>query len=452
MALTQPISPSRQPFGVLDSSRLRFLGSVKNQQNAVTASLKRRLDTTDLSDTENVDPSSTLDSPAKRTRNNTDEDVSKSSSSSKFTLTPFKPSTTTININTTKRLQTPLTQLKKPSLPNSAPLRAPAGRSPKSKSKPIKAFSRRSIGSYTRIDPPTFTSTKQHHAARAPFSIADALHGTFNTPQSQSNSRSVMLQEKARPKAWDFEIYVDTEQDEMANLMEHSTCVLDISDDETRGKRWEVDDRGKENIPPPEFEGRGGEGMQDTTVPVPVAVAVGGRVSVEMTMTDQPRSALGELDISHFIAGNENENDNENENVSNIKPSTTIPTITAPEGHQYQLQLPEQEQQQEQEQDHEQSPESIPLPADNDNDYDDLTHPPPQQEATPSQPKLASHAAISALITRSAPAPAVHDDSSSTQTQTGMGMGMVMPTAAEVEIWESGSAAGADAAAGDDEV
>ncbi|KAK2732875.1 hypothetical protein FQN55_003882 [Onygenales sp. PD_40] len=436
MALTQPISPSRQPFGVLDSSRLRFLGSVKNQQNAVTASLKRRLDTTDLSDTENVDPSSTLDSPAKRTRNNTDEDVSKSSSTPKFTLTPFKPSTTTAN--TTKRLQTPLTQLKKPSLPNSAPLRAPAGRSPKSKSKPIKAFSRRSIGSYTRIDPPTFTSTKQHHAARAPFSIADALHGTFNTPQSQSSSRSVMLQEKARPKAWDFEIYVDTEQDEMANLMEHSTCVLDISDDETRGKRWEGEDRGKENIPPPEFEGRGGEGMQDTAVSVPVAVAVGGRVSVEMTMTDQPRSALGELDISHFIAGNENEN------VSNIKPSMTIPTITAPEEHQYQLQLPEQEQQQEQEQeqDHEQSPESIPLPADNDNDYDDLTN--PAQEATPSQPKLASHAAISTLITRSAPAPAVHDDSSSTQTQTGVGMGMDMPTAAEVEIWESGSAAAAD--------
>ncbi|KAK2814030.1 hypothetical protein FQN50_000434 [Emmonsiellopsis sp. PD_5] len=422
MALTQPISPPRQPFGVLDSSRLRFLGSVKNQQNAVTASLKRRLDTTDLSDTENVDPSSTLDSPAKRTRNNADEDVSKSSAS-KFTLTPFKPSTTAIN--TTKRLQTPLTQLKKPSLPNSAPLRAPAGRSPKSKSKPIKAFSRRSIGSYTRIDPPTFTSTKQHHAARAPFSIADALHGTFNTPQSQS--RSVTLQEKARPKAWDFEIYVDTEQDEMANLMEHSTCVLDISDDETRGKAWEGEDRGKENIPPPEFEGRGGEGMQ-RDMAVSAAAGVGGRASVEMTMTDEPRSALGELDISHFIAGSENEN----ENGSNIETSTTIPRVTHPEEHE--PQLPDQEQEQEQ------TPESIPLPADNDNDDadDELTHQHPQPEATtttPSKPKLASHAAISALIACSAPPP----PPSSTQTVMDMGMGMGMSTAAEVEIWESGS-------------
>jgi hypothetical protein len=40
-----------------------------------------------------------------------------------------------------------------------------------------------------------------------------------------------------------FDIYEDTVEDEMSNLMEHSTCTLDISDDE--GRRAAKDDRGK---------------------------------------------------------------------------------------------------------------------------------------------------------------------------------------------------------------
>jgi hypothetical protein len=43
----------------------------------------------------------------------------------------------------------------------------------------------------------------------------------------------------------------DSEQEEMTNLVQHSTCVLDISDDEGKSK---MDGGGKENIPPVELD------------------------------------------------------------------------------------------------------------------------------------------------------------------------------------------------------
>lgn len=57
------------------------------------------------------------------------------------------------------------------------------------------------------------------------------------------------------PKAWFFEIHEDTPEQEAANLMEHSAAVLDISsdDDVETKKRNEELERGKENIPPPDF-------------------------------------------------------------------------------------------------------------------------------------------------------------------------------------------------------
>lgn len=49
--------------------------------------------------------------------------------------------------------------------------------------------------------------------------------------------------------SWNFEIYEDTEEELATNLMEHSTCTLDISSDEESAAR-ERDCRGKENVPP----------------------------------------------------------------------------------------------------------------------------------------------------------------------------------------------------------
>lgn len=79
-------------------------------------------------------------------------------------------------------------------------------------------------------------------------------------------------------KAWDFVIREDSPDEELTNLMEHSTHTLDISDDENRGKFR--DDRDKENIPPP-------------GCPAPA----GGRRDM---MTDDVRTPLGKLDAADY--------------------------------------------------------------------------------------------------------------------------------------------------------
>ena len=51
------------------------------------------------------------------------------------------------------------------------------------------------------------------------------------------------------PSGWFFDIHEDTPEEEAANLMEHSTGILDISSDD-EATPLKKDDRGKENIPP----------------------------------------------------------------------------------------------------------------------------------------------------------------------------------------------------------
>ena len=56
------------------------------------------------------------------------------------------------------------------------------------------------------------------------------------------------------PKSWFFTIHEDTPEEEATNLMEHSACVLDISDDEEISAKKTVEDvKGKENVPPPDW-------------------------------------------------------------------------------------------------------------------------------------------------------------------------------------------------------
>jgi hypothetical protein len=60
------------------------------------------------------------------------------------------------------------------------------------------------------------------------------------------------------PKSWFFTIHVDTAEDEAANLMEHSAATLDISsddDDTERRRKRDLEERGKENVPPPDWTG-----------------------------------------------------------------------------------------------------------------------------------------------------------------------------------------------------
>jgi hypothetical protein len=275
--------------------------------------------------------------------------------------------------------------LKKIPTPASAPLRGPAGRSPQSK--PNRAFSRRSIGTYTRIDPPSFA---KRHAPRAPFSIADALSGTISSYQVKQPD-SLLELENIQPKAWNFEIYADTEQEEMANLMEHSTCVLDISDDEGKGSN--KDDRGKENIPP-----------QDIVNGLPISTPTQSfsNPSRIVEMTDEPRSALGELDPAKFFPDGVDASSSVLVSEETEEELASVDELNCP----------------------------MPPPADVNTHVD---------EPMPSKPTLLTHAAITALIRSTAPAVDVQDTITSVKD--------AIPASAEIEVWESASATEETAAA-----
>ena len=214
-------------------------------------------------DSENIDPT-TFKHSTKRKRGAEDDGLEPAKEPCK----PFKTSrmvlTTVESVGVTPRKPTTPT---KPTLstPKSAPILRPAGRSPPPKS--CKSFSRRSTIAKGRLDS---ASRKPVHR---PFSLATALSG------SKSKSRS----SPKAPASWSFDIHVDNEQDEMTNLMQHSTCVLDISDQE--GK-VETSGRGKENVPPAEL---GIELPRSRQRESPAAAA---RKSI---MLEESREPLGDL-------------------------------------------------------------------------------------------------------------------------------------------------------------
>ncbi|KAL1870629.1 hypothetical protein Plec18167_007393 [Paecilomyces lecythidis] len=267
---TLTMSPAvRQPFASVDGPRIRSLLKTKmnlaNQQNAVSPLSLKRPAASD-SDSENVDPA-TFGMSTKRKRSSDDDDMSKEN------LKPAKTSRFVLNTveSNVARKATPLsTRTSRASTPASTQIK-PAGRSPQMK--PRKVFGRRSVNT-NRVEP---AMPKRTPVSRAPFSITTAL--SAGKPKASS---------RPKPSSWFFDIHVDSEQDEMTNLMEHSTCVLDISDDEGKGK---TDARGKENIPPHEL------GIQlASSTNVSAATARKNMTSCE------PRSPLGELDATDYYA------------------------------------------------------------------------------------------------------------------------------------------------------
>jgi hypothetical protein len=135
----------------------------------------------------------------------------------------------------------------------SSPLSAPAGRSPTRKR--IGILNRRKTASpFTRIDPPKFSAPPSSELG---FSIDAALSGTipsYGARQRQASGSALRGQERElhEPESkgsWFFDIHEDTPEEEATNLMEHSTCTLDISSDEESAARMK-DERGKENVPP----------------------------------------------------------------------------------------------------------------------------------------------------------------------------------------------------------
>ena len=85
-----------------------------------------------------------------------------------------------------------------------------------------------------------------------------------------------------------FKIHEDTAEDEEGNLLDHSTCTLSISDDESQ--QAAKDDRGKENIPPLDFS--------DPLTRLVAAIAR--PVSRQGMITGGPCSPLADLDARDY--------------------------------------------------------------------------------------------------------------------------------------------------------
>ena len=237
-------------------------------------------------DTENVDPLM-FSSPSKKSRS-FDFDMSKTAKAPLFALTPAKTPAQYVQraqaagqkrkVNDSAMTPSNEIQPSKRAQPSSAP--APAGRSPKSKKAGILSRRRMTASPFTRINPPSFSTGDSHTGV--PFSIDAALAGTMSGYKSKSKSKST------HRKSWQFEIHEDTPEEEMTNLMEHSACTLDISDDESRATT-KGDKDNKENIPP--IDGSVGIVLSSQII-----------TSRRDMMTDDSRNPLGDLDAKEFYA------------------------------------------------------------------------------------------------------------------------------------------------------
>ncbi|KAF2852091.1 hypothetical protein T440DRAFT_421930 [Plenodomus tracheiphilus IPT5] len=275
---------TRQPFGELGSSRLQALQSAKNKQNAISPSFATPLKPSPLASTgkrqrvpdifeddsaENIDPS-LFCSPTKKSKTFNDAGFIKPAASFALFTSPSKPSSSSsISTSTTATPIIPSIRksLSSPNTAKSTPISTSRG-SPKNKR--VHAISKRRASSspFRRIDPPSYSTTSTPSNS-LPFSIDAALSGSIPsytpkpasvvtpTPQNQQHvsSSSTAAIEDTMPKSWFFEIHEDTPEQEASNLMHHSASILDISsDDDVETKNLNEDSqRGKENIPPPEW-------------------------------------------------------------------------------------------------------------------------------------------------------------------------------------------------------
>lgn len=93
------------------------------------------------------------------------------------------------------------------------------------------------------------------------------------------------------PKGWFFDIYEDTPEEEAANLMEHSTLTLDLSSDDEACKKDAADERGKENMPPADYDA-----PARMVAPVLVRTKI-----VKDEMDEGLRTPLSDLETDPFI-------------------------------------------------------------------------------------------------------------------------------------------------------
>lgn len=300
----------RQPFAPLDGARLQSLTSLKNRQNSIVVNSpgKRKALEVETDDFENVDP--TLFS--KRTKGGVDnffpsKDFVKPSA---FVLTkagsaPALPASKEI-LNPGKAaspLPRTFLQPKSPvaklntAIAKCSPLSAPAGRSPTRGSKRIGILSNRrrtTAGLFSRVDPPAFNT-----GSAAPFSLDAALKGTIPSYSGRASSTALVPSLHQGPEmkdSWFFDIHEDTPEQEMTNLLQHSTCTLDISSDEEseqKARRERAEGRNKENVPPTD------DVSQTSLVSAARRMAA---ANVDDMMVEKTRSPLGEMNAEDYYA------------------------------------------------------------------------------------------------------------------------------------------------------
>lgn len=182
----------------------------------------------------------------------------------------------------------------------STPLSAPAGRSPTRGKRSGILSSRRRTGGHCRVDPPAFGLSSK---SAAPFSLDAALKGTIPSYTSRKSSSSLgapstpldvrSLHEPESKASWDFVIHEDTPEQEMTNLLQHSTCVLDISsDEETESRRQRERAEGKENVPP----------VDDISQTTRTRAARQAAADADAMVFEKERRPLGEMDAREYYS------------------------------------------------------------------------------------------------------------------------------------------------------
>lgn len=273
---------------------------------AVTPSnTKRKAEFIDTDDSENVDPLLS----AKRSKGlfgTPSKDVLKKPSPYVLTRATITPSANVRALISPMKASTAPRRTLQPKSPvaklntnvtKSSPISAPAGRSPtRGKRSGILSNRRRTAGPYTRVDPPSFSLD-----SAAPFSLDAALKGTIpsygSRPRSNalskgSSSSSSALGEPDMKASWFFDIHEDTPEQEMTNLLQHGTCVLDISSDEEseqKARRESAEGRDKENVPP----------MDDVSQ---TSARRARALAADDMVVEKERIALGEMNTADFYA------------------------------------------------------------------------------------------------------------------------------------------------------
>lgn len=285
MATAVAMPSRRRALGELSSTRSNKLAMIKHIQLITAAQskeasakyevpssdfnfsskVKRTFDNFDDEDQENVDPASLVGSGKKA--KGCDGGAVKPRQSTHFSLTTINKSAVTESSKIARATLGVKARPEKSSMNIDG-----AGDTHKAKYAGIAARSRLAGKRIVRVGP--YVNDGHVPSVTAPASTG----ADFALPPT-TKSR---VGKKTR-KGMDFKIHEDTPDELLTNLMDHSTCTLDISDDENRGKFR--DDCDKENVPPP-------------GCPTSAVRPVGCRD----IMTDEVRSPLGKLNAADYYA------------------------------------------------------------------------------------------------------------------------------------------------------